>query len=173
MNHNEARQELFRFQYNGQFQQCNDYPVGVSSGGPFYPVEPETPTSFGGIDFNCMDFALRVEKNYHQIRDVVCKAEIVDGKLKYSAAELNQKVNSLVTSEIPTLKVDLSQNYFSKSSIKAFEDLLCDFPLLYLDLSVNNLAFNDFSTSTNAVLRYFVAFKWCLYYDLYLYIIYF
>ena len=65
------------------------------------------------------------------------------------------------------LKVDLSQNYFSKSSIKAFEDLLCDFPLLYLDLSVNNLAFNDFSTSTNAVLRYFVAFKWCLYYDLY------
>lgn len=105
MNHNEARQELFRFQYNGQFQQCNDYPVGVSSGGPFYPVEPETPTSFGGIDFNCMDFALRVEKNYHQIRDVVCKAEIVDGKLKYSAAELNQKVNSLVTSEIPTLSI--------------------------------------------------------------------
>jgi hypothetical protein len=52
-----------------------------------------------------MDFALRVEKNYHQIRDVVCKAEVVDGKLKFSPAELNQKVNSLVTSDIPALSV--------------------------------------------------------------------
>lgn len=82
----------------------------------------------------------------------------------FADRHLNDENLSMIVDEIrksfqqspgSSLKVDLSGNYFSKTSVKEIETLLTEYPKLSLDLSVNNLSFNDFSTDTADVLRYY------------------
>lgn len=67
-------QELFRFRYSGQQpKNTNEYIFQGIQNMYFRPVEAAMPTEFGQHDFNCMDFALRLENNYTQMDVIDCE----------------------------------------------------------------------------------------------------